>query len=61
MARILGILYGLGFGGLTLLTALSPSAQGTVTGSGAMLVPLAIGLAYLYTALVFIVRWRNPA
>ena len=61
VARILGILYGLGFGSITLMTALSPSARDAVSGSGATIVPLAIGVAYLYTALVFIARWRNPA
>ena len=60
-ARVLGILYGLVFGGLTLLAAAGSSGRAEVAGSGAGMVSLVVGLAYLYTAVIFIIRWRSPA
>ena len=60
-ARMLGILYGLGFGGITLLAALGSSQSAEVSAAGGGVATLAIAIAYLYVALVFIVRYRARA
>ena len=59
-ARVVGILYGLVFGLGALLPVIgsSPTTANTDTGGGvAVLLVFAVG--YLYTALVFIVRYRS--
>jgi hypothetical protein len=59
-ARLLGTLYGLFFGVITLLMATGASRSQTDAADGGVVL-LAFGLAYLYTAVVFIFRWRNAA
>jgi len=59
-ARLLGVLYGLFFGVLSLLMATGASRSDSDAAGGGVVL-LAFGLAYLYTAVVFIFRWRSPA
>jgi hypothetical protein len=59
-ARFVGILYGLVFGLGTLLPVLGSSRTSTTTDTtGGVAVLLVFAVGYLYTALVFIVRYRD--
>ena len=63
-ARIGGIVYALLFGGVLLLSGLSALSAGNSTGTntaGSALVILAFAIAYVYTLVVFAVRWRGRA
>jgi hypothetical protein len=62
-ARIGGIVYALLFGGVLLLSgvsALGANSSATNT-AGSALVILAFAVAYIYTLVVFAVRWRGRA
>jgi hypothetical protein len=63
-ARIGGIVYAILFGGVLLLSGLSALSAGNSTGTntaGSALVILAFAIAYIYTLVVFAVRWRGRA
>ena len=63
-ARIGGIVYALLFGGVLLLSGLSALGAGNSTGTntaGSALIILAFAIAYIYTLVVFAVRWRGRA
>jgi hypothetical protein len=63
-ARIGGIVYALLFGGVLLLSGLSALGAGNSTGTNtaaSALVILAFAIAYIYTLVVFAVRWRGRA
>jgi hypothetical protein len=63
-ARIVGIIYALIFGGgclLSLLTAAGSSRSTGTDATGGVLILLVFAVAYIYTLVVFALRWRGRA
>jgi hypothetical protein len=61
--RIGGIVYSLVFGGVLLLSGLSAlgASSDTANATGGALIVLAFAAAYIYTLIVFAIRWRGRA
>ena len=60
-ARVMGILYGLFFGGFTLLGSVGGTRSADVATANGQILTIVIGALYLFIAIVFIVRYRSRA
>jgi hypothetical protein len=61
LGRFIGIVYGLVFGGGTLLPVLQGSQTDVAGAQGGALFLLVFAVGYLYTLVVFLFRWRRAA